>query len=116
VSVVRSTIDGLAKFLGAESHQAEVVYSERSARAALSRRGLFKAAGAVAAGVAFVEIVGEEVALATPREVVCPPPPALRYPMTTGADFSRYSLSGPSGCVFVPAHRPLVEIAGIKKP
>lgn len=57
MSIVRATLDGLAKFLGAEPHQAEVVYSEKSARAAFSRRGLFKAAGAVAAGTLFADVL-----------------------------------------------------------
>lgn len=43
-----------AKLLGLPVHQAEdALYSERSARAVLSRRSLFAAAGALAAGTAF---------------------------------------------------------------
>lgn len=49
-----ATLRDLAEALGCASHQAEdVVRSEESARVALSRRGLFKAAGAVAIGSAF---------------------------------------------------------------
>jgi hypothetical protein len=55
-SVILSTLRDLARTLGCGDHQAEaVVREERSARAAMSRRGLFKAAGAVAAGVVLAE-------------------------------------------------------------
>jgi hypothetical protein len=44
----------LARMLGVGAHQAEdALQSERAARAALSRRDLFAAAGALAAGSAF---------------------------------------------------------------
>lgn len=52
--MILATLRDLAKTLGCRPDQADdVVRSEPSARAALSRRGLFKAAGAVAAGSAF---------------------------------------------------------------
>lgn len=51
MSVILSTLRDLARTLGCGDHQVEtVVREERSAHAALSRRGLFKAAGAVALG------------------------------------------------------------------
>lgn len=51
MSVILSTLRDLARTLGCGDHQVEtVVREEQSARAALSRRGLFKAAGAVAIG------------------------------------------------------------------
>jgi hypothetical protein len=56
--ILRATISTLARCLGVRDDQAEsVLQSEASARAALSRRGLFRAAGAVAAGVAFGDVV-----------------------------------------------------------
>ena len=56
--ILRATIDTLAKVLAVRPGQAEdVVRSERSARAAFDRRGLFRAAGAVAVGVAFGDAV-----------------------------------------------------------
>jgi hypothetical protein len=56
--ILRATISTLARCLGVRDDQAEsVLRSEASARAALSRRGLFRAAGAVAAGVAFGDVV-----------------------------------------------------------
>lgn len=52
--MIIATLRELAKTLGCAIHQAEdVVRSEESARVALSRRGLFRAAGAVAAGSMF---------------------------------------------------------------
>ncbi len=52
MSVVLAGLRELARTLGCGAHQAEdAVREERSARAALSRRGFFLAAGAVAAGV-----------------------------------------------------------------
>lgn len=57
-TVIRATIDSLATLLRVRVDQAEeVLRSEPSARAALSRRGLFAAAGAVASGVAFGDVV-----------------------------------------------------------
>lgn len=51
-----ATLRDLAKTLGCRPDQADdVVRSEPSARAALSRRGLFKATGAVAAGTCFAD-------------------------------------------------------------
>src|SRR5690349_12197749 len=56
--LLRATIDTLAKVLRVRPDQAEdVLRSERSARAAFDRRGLFRAAGAVAAGVAFGDVL-----------------------------------------------------------
>lgn len=49
-----SALDSLAKLIGVRRHQAEdALYSERAARAVLSRRDLFAAGGALAAGSAF---------------------------------------------------------------
>jgi hypothetical protein len=50
--ILSPTLRDLASTLGCASHQVEsVVREERSARAALDRRGFFRASGAVAAGV-----------------------------------------------------------------
>jgi len=58
--MILGTLRDLARTLGCRPDQADdVVRSEPSARAALSRRGLFKAAGAVAAGVAFGDVATE---------------------------------------------------------
>lgn len=46
-----ATLKDLAKTLGCSLHQLDCVKEERSARAAIDRRGFFKAVGAVAAGV-----------------------------------------------------------------
>jgi hypothetical protein len=52
--MILATLRDLARALHCRPDQADdVLRSGPSARAALSRRGLFKAAGAVAAGVAF---------------------------------------------------------------
>jgi hypothetical protein len=52
--IVRAASDSLARTLRCRSDQAEsVVRDERSARASFTRRGLFRAAGAVAAGTCF---------------------------------------------------------------
>lgn len=52
MSIILAGIRELARTLGCAAHQAAtVVREERSARAALSRRGFFRAAGAVAGGV-----------------------------------------------------------------
>ncbi|HWA29026.1 MAG TPA: hypothetical protein VG734_25470 [Lacunisphaera sp.] len=57
MSIILSTLRDLARTLGCGDHQVEtVVREERSARAALSRRGLFQAAGAVAYGLAFAMV------------------------------------------------------------
>ena len=54
----RATLDTLARALRVRPDQAEeVARSDASARAAFDRRGLFRAAGAVAAGVAFGDVV-----------------------------------------------------------
>lgn len=61
MSIVRGTLDALARALGVRGDQAEeVLRSERSARARLSRRQLFAGAGAIAAGTAFGFGEGEE--------------------------------------------------------
>ena len=66
--ILRAGLDALTKLLGAEPHQQDVVFSEASAKRALagplSRRGLFRAAGAVAAGTLFVDAVP-----ATPAQI-----------------------------------------------
>lgn len=55
--MILATLCDLARTIGCRPDQADdVVRSEPSARAALSRRGLFQAAGAVAAGVAFGDV------------------------------------------------------------
>lgn len=52
-----SALQKLAKMLGVGEHQAEdAMHSERAAKAALSRRNLFAAAGALAAGTVFVPV------------------------------------------------------------
>lgn len=54
--ILRATLDTLANMLRCRGDQAEdVVRSERSARASFNRRGLFQAAGAVAAGTLFAD-------------------------------------------------------------
>jgi hypothetical protein len=54
--ILRATLDTLAYVLKCGGHQAEdVVRDERSARASFTRRGLFRAAGAVAAGTMFAD-------------------------------------------------------------
>ncbi len=56
MNIIRATLDKLAGVLACREDQAEdVLRSEASARASFSRRGLFKAAGAVAAGVVLFE-------------------------------------------------------------
>lgn len=52
-----SALQKLARMLGVGEHQAEdAMHSERAAKAALSRRNLFAAAGALAAGTVFVSV------------------------------------------------------------
>ncbi len=55
MGIVRATLQDLAKLLGVGEHQLDVMHEEKSAKAALSRRGLFKAVGAVTAGTLFAE-------------------------------------------------------------
>ncbi len=59
MGIVRATLQDLAKLLGVKESQLDVVKEEKSAKAALSRRGLFQAVGAVAAGTLFRESVLE---------------------------------------------------------
>lgn len=59
MSVIIAGIRELARTLGCALHQTDdVVREERSARAALGRRGFFRAVGAVAAGVCMPLPVG----------------------------------------------------------
>lgn len=60
MSIIQAGLDALARFLGADpATQQDVVYSEASARKALSRRDFLRTAGAVAAGTLFVDRVAE---------------------------------------------------------
>lgn len=59
--LVHATLDKLTAWLGASPHQQDVVYSEASARKALSRRDFLHTAGAVAAGVVLADRVVEAV-------------------------------------------------------
>jgi hypothetical protein len=62
MSIIRAALDKLAGVLACREDQAEdVLRSEASARASFSRRGLFKAAGAVAAGVVLADAVPEDL-------------------------------------------------------
>lgn len=59
-----ATLRDLAKTLRCTTAQAaDVVLDERSARASFDRRGLFRAAGAVAGGVCFADVVRPSLAL-----------------------------------------------------
>ncbi len=63
MNIIRATLDKLAGVLACREDQAEeVLRSEASARASFSRRGLFKAAGAVAAGVVLADALPEDPA------------------------------------------------------
>lgn len=63
MGLIQATIETLASVLGCRQDQAEdVVHSPASARAAMSRRGFFKAAGAVAAGVVMLDAATAEAA------------------------------------------------------
>lgn len=79
MSIIQAGLDALARFLGADpATQQDVVYSEASARKALSRRDFLRTAGAVAAGTLFVDQVVREM-LERPhpwvaqRAVIMPP-------------------------------------------
>ena len=62
MNIIRATLDKLAGVLACREDQAEdVLRSEASARASFSRRGLFKAAGAVAAGMVLADAVPEDL-------------------------------------------------------
>jgi hypothetical protein len=85
VNIIRATLDKLAGVLACREDQAEdVLRSEASARASFSRRGLFKAAGAVAAGVVLAEALpedpseGYEFRLTTYPQLVNRAPSSLR--------------------------------------
>jgi hypothetical protein len=80
--MILASIRQLAKTLGVREDQAEdVLHSEKSARAAISRRGLFKAAGAVAAGTLFSQYVnpldGYEFRIGAYGNIACASPRAL---------------------------------------
>lgn len=65
-----SALQKLAKMLGVGEHQVEdAMHSERAAKAALSRRNLFAAAGALAAGTVFVPV--QQVVLSWKVFTVC---------------------------------------------
>lgn len=53
MSIILATLRDLARTLACREEQLDIVKDDRSARAAFSRRGLFQAAGAVAAGSLF---------------------------------------------------------------
>lgn len=64
MGLIQATIETLASVLGCRQDQAEdVVHSHASARAAMSRRGFFMAAGAVAAGVVMLDAAPAEAAV-----------------------------------------------------
>jgi hypothetical protein len=67
MGIIRATLHDLSKLLGVKEHQLDVVKEEKSARAALSRRGLFKAVGAIAAGTLFTESVPYAIYVVNPR-------------------------------------------------
>ncbi len=61
MGIILATLKDLAKTLGCSLHQLDCVKEERSARAAIDRRGFFKAVGAVAAGVCMPLSIQEPV-------------------------------------------------------
>ncbi len=84
MNIIRATLDKLAGVLACREDQAEdVLRSAASARASFSRRGLFKAAGGVAAGCVLFEpppllVTGARHAFVATADIIVevPVPPA----------------------------------------